>query len=88
MKPDHPPTGHGSGYVVDCLNSARLVLDAGSYESVVKAAIALGNDTDTTACVAGGIAGLRDGVKAIPDRWRSALRGRDLYEPLLYHLIA
>ncbi len=88
VKPDDPPSGRGSGYVVDCLSSARLVLDAGSYEDVVKAAVALGNDTDTTACVAGGIAGLRDGVGAIPERWRSALRGRELYEPLLRHLIA
>ena len=88
VKPDDPPSGQGSGYVVDCLTSARLALDAGSYEDVVKAAVALGNDTDTTACVAGGIAGLRDGVGAIPDRWRSALRGRELYEPLLHHLIA
>jgi ADP-ribosyl-[dinitrogen reductase] hydrolase len=88
VRPDHPPEGQGSGYVVDCLNSARLVLDAGSYEDVVKAAVALGNDTDTTACVAGGIAGIRDGLHAIPDRWRSALRGREIYEPLLHHLIA
>ena len=43
----------------------------------MKAAIALGNDTDTTACVAGGIAGVRDGAAAIPARWRDRLRGWD-----------
>jgi ADP-ribosyl-[dinitrogen reductase] hydrolase len=83
IRPDELPRGEGTGYVVDCLDSARLALAAGGYEDVVRAAVALGNDTDTTACVAGGIAGLRDGVQAIPERWRQALRGRELVTPLL-----
>jgi ADP-ribosyl-[dinitrogen reductase] hydrolase len=85
IRPDEPPHGQGSGYVVDCLHSARLAVAAGPYETVVRGAVGLGDDTDTTACVAGGIAGLRDGVSAIPERWREALRGRELYEPLLRH---
>lgn len=87
IRPDDPPERNGGGYVVDCLRSARMVMTAGNYEAVAKAAIALGNDTDTTACVAGGIAGIRDGIAAIPDRWHTALRGRDLYEPLLNRLL-
>lgn len=87
IRPDDPPQGNGGGYVVDCLRSARMVMTAGSYEAVIKAAIALGNDTDTTACVAGGIAGIRDGITAIPTRWQTSLRGRDLYEPLLHQLL-
>jgi ADP-ribosyl-[dinitrogen reductase] hydrolase len=51
-------------------------------------AIALGHDTDTTAAVAGGIAGLRDGLQAIPERWRSALRGQELVQPMLETLLA
>ncbi len=78
----------GSGYVVDCLHSARACLAKGSYEAVVKAAVAMGHDTDTTACVAGGLAGLRDGVRAIPHTWRQRLRGQDLVEPLLAELLA
>jgi ADP-ribosyl-[dinitrogen reductase] hydrolase len=78
----------GTGYVVDCLHSARHALEQRTYEGVVKAAIALGNDTDTTACVAGGLAGVRDGVDAIPPRWRDALRGRDLLQPLMERLLA
>jgi ADP-ribosyl-[dinitrogen reductase] hydrolase len=81
--PDEPPFGQGTGYVVDCLNSARLALEAGSYEQVVKAAISLGHDTDTTACVAGGIAGIRDGIDGIPERWRGQLRGQALLQPLM-----
>lgn len=76
----------GSGYVVDCLCSTLWATEQGGYEQVVQAAISLGNDTDTTACVAGGIAGLRDGLSAIPVRWRDALRGRNLVEPLLDRL--
>ncbi|PCC69265.1 ADP-ribosylglycohydrolase [Nannocystis exedens] len=84
IRPDNPPLGRGSGYVVDSLRSARMVLEAGSYEAVVKAAVALGDDTDTTAA----IAGLRDGLAAIPGRWRDALRGRELLDPILAALPA
>lgn len=82
------PGGGGSGYVLDCLHSARLALTHDSYEGVVKAAIALGHDTDTTAAVAGGIAGIRSGVAGIPSRWLGALRGRSLLDPLLDGLLA
>lgn len=87
IRPDDPPDGAGSGYVVDCLRSARWATEAGEYEQVVKAAVSLGKDTDTTACVAGGIAGLREGISAIPERWRNALRGKELYEQELEQLI-
>ncbi len=89
VRPDSADPGQGSGYVVDCLRSARDCVKAErTSEGVVKAAVALGHDTDTTACVAGGIAGLRDGVGAIPERWMQALRGRDVAEPLFQALLA
>jgi len=88
IRPDEPPAGHGGGYVVDCLHSARLALQEPTYAEVVRAAIALGNDTDTTACVAGGLAGIRDGVAAIPGHWMHQLRGKELVEPLLGQLLA
>ncbi len=81
---DRGPGGEGTGYVVDCLHSARACLQAGGYEAVVRSAVALGNDTDTTAAVAGGLAGLRDGLDAIPHRWREELRGKQLLKPLLH----
>lgn len=77
----------GTGYVVDALHSARVAVDAGPYEVAVRRAIAFGEDTDTTACIAGGIAGLRDGVGAIPARWLRALRGREIVDPLLDRLV-
>lgn len=83
IQPHDPHIGKGTGYVVDSLISSYHALQAGSYEQVVKAAVALGHDTDTTACIAGGLAGIRDGVRAIPERWRLALRGSDMVEELL-----
>lgn len=77
----------GSGYVVDSLRSAHWACGKNSYEETVKAAISLGNDTDTTACIAGGIAGLIHGFEAIPERWRENLRGREIYAPLVEKLI-
>jgi ADP-ribosylglycohydrolase len=89
VRPNTLEQGSGSGYVVDCLLSARDCVRAeATYEGVVKAAVALGNDTDTTAAVAGGIAGVRDGLQAIPERWRKALRGQELVEPMLQALLA
>lgn len=82
------PAPRGSGYVVDCLRSAHAALGAGPYEAAVRAAVAYGLDTDTTACVAGGAAGARDGLGAIPARWREALRGQELLAPLLDGLVA
>lgn len=81
-----PRTPTGSGYVVDCLHSARAALSV-DFESTVKNAVAFGNDADTTACVAGGIAGLIFGVDSIPQRWKDGLRGQDLYTPLLEALL-
>lgn len=80
-----PPTG--SGYVVDSLWSARHACRAGRYEDVVKSAVELGNDTDTTACIAGGLAGIHFGFEAIPLKWTDALRGRDLVRPLEQQLL-
>jgi ADP-ribosylglycohydrolase len=88
VRPENTSPGGGSGYVVDTLRSARDVLSEPSYEDAMKAAIALGHDTDTTACVAGGIAGIRHGASAIPERWRVALRGENVVGPLLARLLS
>lgn len=85
----HAQQVSGSGYVVDTLWSARQMIDRETcYADTVRAAVALGNDTDTTAAVAGGIAGIRFGLQGIPLQWRDALRGRELLDPLLDALLA
>ena len=78
----------GSGYVVDTLWSAMHAVRERDFESAMRAAIAFGNDTDTTACVAGAIAGALHGIDAIPPRWMQALRGREIVEPLATRLLA
>ncbi|HEY9061560.1 MAG TPA: ADP-ribosylglycohydrolase family protein [Pseudobacteroides sp.] len=91
LRPDDEPFGKGGGYVVDSFRSVRMVLNnEDSYEMVVKAAVSLGHDTDTTAAIAGGLAGIAYGFDSIPGRWVSALRGREdlhtLINGLLTHL--
>lgn len=76
----------GKGYVVDSLWTARWALQKGDYEAVVKHAISLGHDTDTSACIAGGLAGIRDGVAAIPGRWLQLLRGDGWVDPIANQL--
>ena len=78
----------GSGYVVDSLHSARWASTFSNYEFVVKAAVSLGNDTDTTACIAGGIAGISYGFSSIPGRWINDLKGKRIVEPLIERLLA
>lgn len=88
IRPDAEPAATGSGYVVDCLHSARIALKEETFEGVVKRAVRFGNDTDTTAAVAGGIAGLRHGLAGIPPRWLESLADRDLVDPLADRLKA
>lgn len=71
----------GSGYVIDSLWFARCACEEATYAGVVKAAVALGNDMDTTACIAGGLAGVNFGFEAIPLRWTDVLRGRYIVKP-------
>jgi len=73
--------------VVEVLHSARRALEATDFESVVRRAVALGQVRDTTACVAGGLAGLRGGLEGISKRWRDGLRGREIYLPLLERVL-
>ncbi len=80
-------TPGGSGYVVDSLRSAVYACQADDYATIIRRAIALGHDTDTTACLAGGIAGIRHGVDAIPRRWMAMLRGRELAEAMLVRFL-
>ena len=71
-----------SGYVVDTLSAAIwCLLNTKSYAECVLKAVNLGDDTDTTACVAGGLAGILYGVDSIPGEWKSSLpRQNDLTE--------
>lgn len=77
----------GTGYVVDSFWSAlSAVWRSKSYEDAIKKAIQYGNDTDTTACIAGGLAGIIYGYSGIPDHWIQELRGKDTIQRLAEYL--
>ena len=68
----------GTGYVVASLHAALWsVARTTSFRDAVLMAANLGNDADTTAAVAGQIAGAVYGLQAIPDTWLSKLAWRD-----------
>lgn len=69
------------GYVLDTLDAAVWCFTRShDYRSAVVMAVELGDDTDTTACVTGAMAGLWYGYDAIPEAWVRALRGKDLLD--------
>ncbi len=73
------------GFVRDTYCAALWCLAvSGSYEECVLRAVNLGDDTDTTAAVAGALAGIVYGVDAIPPAWMEALRGKDIIEACLF----
>jgi len=72
-----------SGYVVDTLEAALwCLLATDSYRDCVLKAVNLGEDTDTVAAVAGGLAGILYGEAAIPADWLAALCRRSQIEAL------
>ncbi len=72
-----------SGYVVDTLEAAVwCVLTTDSYRNCVLKAVNLGDDTDTIAAIAGGLAGLLYGFDAIPEAWVSRLALRQKLEDM------
>jgi len=73
-------TINSSGYVVDTLEaSIWCLLTTNSYSDAVLKAVNLGEDTDTTATVTGGLAGLHYGLSTIPDEWiKTIIRFADI----------
>ena len=73
------------GFVRDTLQASLWCFaTTGSYRDCVLTAVNLGSDTDTTACVAGALAGTAYGLGSIPREWRDALRGSDVLEDVLF----
>ena len=68
------------GHCMDTLiASLWCLLTTTDFRDCVLKAVNLGGDTDTTGCVAGGLAGLLYGMEGIPQDWREALpRGDEL----------
>ena len=83
---DQPPGTNeisGSGYVVHALEaSIWCLLTTATYREAVLKAVNLGKDTDTTAAITGGLAGLLYGYENIPVEWRQKIARHDDIERL------
>jgi ADP-ribosylglycohydrolase len=78
----------GRGHVADSFWSAwDAFLGADTYESAVKRAVAYGNDTDTTAAITGGLAGLLWGINGIPADWRAGMRDKRVVKRMVNRLV-
>jgi ADP-ribosylglycohydrolase len=72
-----------SGYVLHSLEASLwCFLNSESYSEAVLKAVNLGEDTDTTGAITGGIAGVYYGFENIPEEWVSELVRRDDIEKL------
>lgn len=77
-----------SGYVVDTFVAAMwCLLTTDNYRDCVLKAVNLGSDTDTTAAVAGGLAGIMYGLEGIPDEWLSKMKSMDMIDQELFSLL-
>lgn len=77
-----------SGYVLDTLEASFwCFLKYDSYSDIVLKAVNLGGDTDTTGCVAGGLAGLYYGVSLIPENWINEIVRKEDVEKLCERLV-
>lgn len=86
---DAPPERiRGSGYVVHCLEASLwCAARTREYRAAVLAAINLGEDTDTTACVTGALTGAMYGIAAVPEAWLKVLAAREYVEDLCTGLV-
>lgn len=59
-----------TGYVLHTLHASLwCLMNTNHFEECVLKAVNLGGDTDTTGCVAGGLAGVAYGANSIPSNW-------------------
>lgn len=78
---------HSSGYVLHTLEaSIWCLLTTANYQEAVLRAVNLGEDTDTTAAVTGGLAGLLYGYDNIPGEWLSVIARKSDIEDLAKRL--
>ncbi|MBA2747494.1 MAG: ADP-ribosylglycohydrolase family protein [Tatlockia sp.] len=69
---------NSEGYVIDTLEASLwCFLNASSYAEAVLMAVNLGEDTDTTAAVTGGLVGIYYGVENIPMEWMNTIARKD-----------
>ncbi len=80
----------GAGAIEEVRDLRRhwALLQRRSLEEVLIEVANLGGDADTTAAVAGGLLGARDGLGAVPGRWVERLEYRQRLAALVPGLLA
>lgn len=74
------PQIKSSGFVIDSLEASFwCLLNFSDYKQIVIQAVNLGDDTDTIAAIAGGVAGIYYGFSSIPANWVNTIaKGTDI----------
>lgn len=74
---------NSSGYVVDTLEaSVWALITTESFEQALLTVVNLGEDSDTTGAITGGLAALFYGYEAIPPAWIEEIKRREWIEEL------
>ena len=77
------------GYVIHTLEaSIWCLLNSDTFTEAVLKAVNLGDDTDTTGIVTGGLAGIYYGIEAIPEEWINAIAKKEDIEKLFSNFIS
>ena len=77
-----------SGYIVHTLEAVLwCLLNTDNYKNLVLKAVNLGEDTDTVAAVAGGLAGIFYSVENIPSDWLEKLQNKNYLEDVAENFI-
>jgi tyrosine-protein phosphatase YwqE len=74
---------NSGGYVIDSLEAAVwCLITTDTFRDCLLKAVNLGDDTDTVAAIAGGLAGLYYGYENIPEEWLCEIQKRDWIEEM------
>jgi len=77
-----------TGYVLHTLHAVLwCLLTTGTYRDCVLKAVNLGGDTDTTGCVAGGLAGVAYGIHSVPSDWIAQLARKPDLDHLFHEFV-
>ena len=80
-------TIRSGGYVVESLETAIwCLMNTGSYRECVLRCVNMGYDADSTAAIAGGLAGLYYGYDSIPSEWIKQLARKDVIDNCIAEL--
>lgn len=74
----------GSGYVVHTPEASLWTfLRNESFADAIREVVSLGEDTDTTGAVTGGLAGTYYGIDSIPEDWLEKIEAREYVEEVI-----